>query len=154
MARPAIVAGVSLALMETLADFGTVDYFGVSAFTTGIFRTWYGLGDLQAAAQLAAMLMSFVFILLVAERWSRLRMRFHHTGARARPSRMQLTRARGWLCAVFLGAIIVFGFLLRGVVPVLGFRAASGRDEDQETAESQKEPESDRSFPHPHLLRQ
>ena len=44
MSRPAIVAGVSLALMETLADYGTVAYFGVSAFTTGIFRTWYGLG--------------------------------------------------------------------------------------------------------------
>jgi len=54
MARPAIVAGTSLALMETLADYGTVQYFGVSTFTTGIFRTWFGLGDQGAAAQLAA----------------------------------------------------------------------------------------------------
>ena len=56
MARPAIAAGLSLALMETLADYGTVDYFGVSVFTTGIFRTWYGLGELNTAAQLAAFL--------------------------------------------------------------------------------------------------
>jgi iron(III) transport system permease protein len=45
LARPAIVAGLSLALMETLADYGTVQYFGVSTFTTGIFRTWFGLGN-------------------------------------------------------------------------------------------------------------
>ena len=60
MARPAIVAGMSLALMETLADYGTVEYFGVSVFTTGIFRTWYGLGELGTAAQLAAFLLIFV----------------------------------------------------------------------------------------------
>jgi iron(III) transport system permease protein len=54
LARPAIVAGLSLALMETLADYGTVQYFGVSTFTTGIFRTWFGLGSTAAAAQLAA----------------------------------------------------------------------------------------------------
>lgn len=49
LARPAIITGLSLALMETLADFGTVQYFGVNTFTTGIFRTWFGLGN-QAAA--------------------------------------------------------------------------------------------------------
>lgn len=81
MARPAIVAGVSLALMETLADYGTVAYFGVNAFTTGIFRTWYGLGDLTTAAQLCAFLMLFVFALILAERWSRQRLRFHHDSA-------------------------------------------------------------------------
>ncbi len=80
LARPAIVAGLSLALMETLADYGTVQYFGLSTFTTGIFRTWFGMDDSAAAAQLAAVLLGFVFTLILLERWSRRRMRFHHTG--------------------------------------------------------------------------
>jgi len=60
LARPAIVAGLSLALMETLADYGTVSYFGLGVFTTGIFRTWFGLGDSVAAAKLAAILLRLV----------------------------------------------------------------------------------------------
>ena len=80
LARPAVIAGVSLALMETLADYGTVQYFGVSTFTTGIFRTWFGLGDGAAAAQLSAVLMSFVLVLILIELWSRRRARFHQTG--------------------------------------------------------------------------
>ncbi|MEX2502070.1 MAG: iron ABC transporter permease [Trueperaceae bacterium] len=68
LARPAIAAGSALALMETLADFGTVEYFGVVTFTTGIFRTWFGLGEPEAAAQLAALLMTFVLVLIVLER--------------------------------------------------------------------------------------
>ena len=63
LARPAIVVGLSIALMETLADFGTVQYFGIAAFTTGIYRTWYGLGSSVAATQLAALLMLFVLVL-------------------------------------------------------------------------------------------
>jgi len=80
LARPAIVAGLSLALMETLADYGTVQYFGLSTFTTGIFRTWFGMDDSAAAAQLATVLLGFIFTLILLERWSRRRMRFHHTG--------------------------------------------------------------------------
>ncbi len=63
LARPAIAAGLSLALMETLADYGTVQYFGVATFTTGIFRTWFGLNNPAAAAQLSALLLGFVFLL-------------------------------------------------------------------------------------------
>src|SRR6056297_611012 len=73
MARPSIAAGMALALMETLNDFGTVDYFGVATFTTGIYRTWFGMGERVAAAQLAALLLAFVFVLIVLERWSRRR---------------------------------------------------------------------------------
>src|SRR3546814_15224863 len=51
LARPAIVAGLALVLMETIADFGTVSYFGVTTFTTGIYRTWFGMGQPIAAAQ-------------------------------------------------------------------------------------------------------
>ncbi len=112
VARPAIAAGVSLALMETLADFGTVDYFGVSTFTTGIFRTWYGLGELQTAAQLAAFLLLFVFTLFILERLSRSHMRFHHNQLRSPPSRLLLRGygAAGALTAV--SAIVFFGFVL------------------------------------------
>lgn len=79
LARPAIVAGLSLALMETLADFGTVQYFGVNTFTTGIYRTWFGMFDPVGAAQLSAILLFFVFGLILLERWSRRRAHFHHT---------------------------------------------------------------------------
>lgn len=82
LARPAIVAGVSLALMETLADFGTVSYFAVQTFTTGIFRAWFSLGDRIAAAQLSAALLGFVALVLLLEHASRGRAR-HAAGPRA-----------------------------------------------------------------------
>ncbi len=114
-ARPAIAAGLSLALMETLSDYGTVQYFGVATFTTGIFRTWFGLGDSAAAAQLSALLMGFVLILLITERRSRKRARYHHVGNRSRP--LTCYRLAGWrafgaaaLCAIPL----LFGFALPG----------------------------------------
>ena len=68
--------------METLADYGTVSYFGLGVFTTGIFRTWFGLGDGAAAAKLAAILLMFVFVLVIIERWSRKRAQYHHTSNR------------------------------------------------------------------------
>ena len=68
LAQPAIAAGVALALMETLSDFGTVQYFGVVTFTTGIYRTWFGLGERVAAAQLASVLLLFILVLIVLER--------------------------------------------------------------------------------------
>lgn len=70
-ARPAILGGVALALMETAADFGVTDYFGVSTFSTGIFRTWYGLGDQVAALRLAGMLLLIMGALVLVERFSR-----------------------------------------------------------------------------------
>ena len=66
--------------METLADYGTVQYFGVSTFTTGIFAPGLGWDDSPAAAQLASVLLGFVFTLILLERYSRRKMRFHHTG--------------------------------------------------------------------------
>ncbi len=113
MARPAIIAGLSLALMETLADYGTVQYFGVDTFTTGIFRTWFGLGDSAAAAQLSSVLLSFIFLLIVLERWSRKRARYHHVGIRSQPLNVQ--RLGGWrataaICACALP--LVLGFVL------------------------------------------
>lgn len=68
MARPAIVAGLSLAMMETLADFGTVAVFNYDTFTTAIYKAWFGLFNLQAASQLASLLLIFVAVALYAER--------------------------------------------------------------------------------------
>lgn len=70
-ARPAIVAGLSLVLMETLADFGVVDYFGVPTFSTGIFRTWFSMGDKTAAMKLAAVMFIFVIVLISLEKSQR-----------------------------------------------------------------------------------
>jgi iron(III) transport system permease protein len=110
LARPAIAGGVALALMEALADFGTVQYFGVSTFTTGIYRTWFALGEPVAAAQLAAALMMLVLLVLAAERWSRGLARYQHTAqSRLRPC----YRLRGMWAALALAACatpVVLGF--------------------------------------------
>lgn len=113
LARPAIVAGLSLALMETLADYGMVSYFGLDVFTTGIFRTWFGLGDSAAAAKLAAILLCFIFTLVVIERWSRNNARYHH--ATNRYQNLPQYRLRGpWAGLAFVACLLplVFGFLL------------------------------------------
>ena len=113
LARPAIVAGLSLALMETLADYGTVQYFGVSTFTTGIFRTWYGLDSAPAAAQLSATLLLFVFALIFLENRSRKQARYHHTSQRHQAIRR--IPLRGWRAAAafaFCFGALFFGFLL------------------------------------------
>ena len=113
MARPAIIIGLSLALMETLADFGTVEYFGVSTFTTGIFRTWFGLGDATAASQLASVLLLFVFFLIVMERYSRRRARFHQQiGRQAHAQRIQLSSTKAALAFTACLLPLLFGFAL------------------------------------------
>jgi iron(III) transport system permease protein len=113
LARPAIVAGVALALMETLADYGTVAYFAVNTFTTGIYRAWFSLGDRIAAAQLAAMLLAFVLFLLTVERISRGRSRYHNTTGRNRPlAGARLRGAKGWLATFACLLPLLLGFLL------------------------------------------
>ncbi len=119
LARPAIAAGATLALMETLADYGTVAYFSVQTFTTGIYRAWFSLGDRAAAAQLSAALLGFVVLVLLLERMSRGRARFHNTTGRNRPHpgrRLSGLAAAGALfaCAVplLLGFLLPAGLLL------------------------------------------
>ncbi len=117
LARPAIVTGVALALMETLNDFGTVQYFAVDTFTTGIFRTWLGMGELGAAAQLAAMLMLFVFAVLLFERLSRGGGRVHHTTGRYRAlPRFRLAGSKAFLAFAACFLPVFLGFLLPGAV--------------------------------------
>ncbi len=116
LARPAIATGVSLALMETLADYGTVQYFGVSTFTTGIFRTFYGFDDITAASQLSAALLFFVVLLIVLERYSRRKARYDAGGPARNEHRIRLSgghAAWAWLsCAL----PVVLGFILPGAV--------------------------------------
>ncbi len=117
LARPAIVAGSALALMETLADFGTVSYFGVQTFTTGIYRAWFSLGDPVAAAQLSATLLGFVFLVLLLERATRGRAGFHSTAPRVRLK--QPYRLRGLKAAVAFVACaipLVLGFFLPAAI--------------------------------------
>jgi iron(III) transport system permease protein len=113
LARPAIVAGLSLALMETLSDYGTVSFFGLGVFTTGIFRTWFGLGDAAAASKLAAILLLFVFTLVIIERWSRKRAQYHHTSNRySSLPQYRLRGTRAWLAFGACFVPLFFGFIL------------------------------------------
>ena len=113
LARPAIIVGLSLVLMETLADYGTVQYFGVATFTTGIFRTWFGLGSSIAAAQLSALLMLFVLFVVVLEQYSRRQSRYHDTGTRHDRLEQKHLRGRRAMPALALCALpVLFGFAI------------------------------------------
>lgn len=110
MARPAIAAGMALALMETLADFGAVSVFNYNTFTTAIYEAWFGLFNLQAAAQLASLLLVFVTVLLLFERTTRYRARYH---SQRQSSRRQ--HLNGWTAVSACAALsLIFGlaFLL------------------------------------------
>lgn len=127
LARPAIIAGLTLALMETLADYGTVQYFGVSTFTTGIFRTFYGFGDSAAAAQLAAFLLGFVALLVLVEKYSRRKARYHSSSEyKAKAKLIQLT---GWK-AIFAFLVCLGPVLLGFIIPaaVLGYWSLTKAD--------------------------
>ena len=112
LARPAIAAGVALALMETLADFGTVSYFAVQTFTTGIYHAWLSLGDRVAAGQLSTLLLALVFAVLLLERWNRGRARFHTSASQRRESLYVLAGARRWLAALVCALPVLLGFVL------------------------------------------
>ncbi|GAA0492007.1 MULTISPECIES: iron ABC transporter permease [Pigmentiphaga] len=112
LARPAAVAGITLVLMETLADYGAVSYFGVQTFTTGIYRAWLSMGDRIAAAQLASALLAFVFVLVWLERRSRTRLRFHAGAQRHEQAPRRLSGRRAvWANLVCL-VPLTLGFLL------------------------------------------
>lgn len=111
MARPAIAVGVSLALMETLADFGAVAVFNYDTFTTAIYKSWFGFFNLTAAAQLASLLLLFVGLALFAEQKGRGRSRFHQTPQRD-TERYVLTGWRAWLASGFCLAVFTMAFII------------------------------------------
>ncbi|NEP05099.1 MAG: iron ABC transporter permease [Okeania sp. SIO2G4] len=127
LARPAIMAGLALALMETLNDFGTVQYFGVETFTTGIYRTWFGMGERVAAAQLAAVLMLFILWLILLELWSRRQAKYYQTSSQYQKlQQFHLGGMRGivslfaCLLPVLLGFLLPAGLLLEMTIAESG----------------------------------
>ena len=111
LARPAIVAGLALVLMEVISDFGTVDYFAVETLTLGIFNVWLGMNSLTAAAQIAGIAFIFIIGLLYIERTARSRQRFTDTTQRSRALEpAKTTRVGGMFCAVACLAPIILGF--------------------------------------------
>ncbi len=116
MARPAIVGGALLAVMETIADFGTVAFFNVDTFATGIYQAWFTLGDRAAAAQLALGLLSFALLLAGLERAQRGGVRTAGRGARFETmEKPRLTGATGWGATLLCAVPVMLGF----VIPVI-----------------------------------
>jgi iron(III) transport system permease protein len=117
LARPALVAGATLAAMNTFADYGTVSYFGVPVFTTGIYNAWFSFSDQAAARELAAILIGFVGLGLIAERRLRGSARFHETGRRdRRPQRYALSGAKSMLAIVACVLPPLLGFVMPALV--------------------------------------
>jgi iron(III) transport system permease protein len=117
LARPAVVAGVSLVMMETLNDYGTVDFFAVATFTTGIYDVWLNMGSAAGAAQLASVLLLFVVTLIVIERQARKGQRFHHTTNRYRVlPRVKLNRSAAAVAVAACLAPIILGFGIPALV--------------------------------------
>ncbi|MCK7544647.1 iron ABC transporter permease [Marinobacter bryozoorum] len=117
IARPAVAVGLSLVLMETLNDFGTVDFFAVQTLTAGLFDTWMNLGNLGGAAQIAMIMLTFVVILVTLERYSRRRQQqYAGRDSRAPIQRFSMSRPRQWICVAVCAAPIILGFIVPAVV--------------------------------------
>ena len=124
LARPAVVIGVSLVMMETLNDFGTVDFFGVSTFTLGIYDVWLNMNNVTGAAQLALALLIFVIVLVLAERFARQKKRYYVSFAKYQPlPSYQLQGASMWLAVAVCALPVLLGFVLP--VAVLAVYASS-----------------------------
>ncbi|MEM0997754.1 MAG: iron ABC transporter permease [Bacteroidota bacterium] len=113
LARPAIVGGVILVLMEVLNDYGAAKYFGVNTFTTGIFKSWFGYEEFNTATYLAALLLVIIFSLILIEQRQRRRKRFVVDGKGGkRLARIRLRGTRGFLVTAVVGLPVVLGFLI------------------------------------------
>jgi iron(III) transport system permease protein len=116
LARPAVAAGVALALMETLADFGVSSYFGIQTFTAGVYKAWLIMDNRIAAAQLATLLLVVVLILLQLEKQAQARMRFTSSNTNSANSReaqpAELSQFSGLLIATWCSLLVFLGFVL------------------------------------------
>jgi len=112
MARPAIAAGVALALMETLADFGAVSVFNFDTFTTAIYKSWFGLFNITAAAQLASLLLLFVAVSLYAEQSARGKGRLHQAQRRDDGERYTLKGPLAWLAFGYCAGVVLIAFIV------------------------------------------
>ncbi|MEO1719714.1 MAG: iron ABC transporter permease [Pseudomonadota bacterium] len=112
LARPAIAGGMALALMETLADFGTVSHFGVQTFATGIYRAWYSMDDLVAAGHLATILLCIVLLVVLVERAERRKAEFHNARGARDNERAVLRGWHGGAAFAVCLAPVLLGFVL------------------------------------------
>ena len=111
LVRPAIIVGLSLVLMETLADYGTVQYFGVNTFTTGIFKTWFGFDNSVGAAQLSAILLCFIVVLIYLEQYSRRHSKYIHSSTRYTPIvPARLSGIKKYISIVYCSLVFILGF--------------------------------------------
>jgi iron(III) transport system permease protein len=115
LARPAIAAGVLLTMMETIADFGTVSYFGVQTFATGIYNSWFSMADHGAAAQLSLGLLAFALLLAMLERANRGRARFSNGKRQDVVARIPLAGVARWGAVILCGLPVMLGV----IIPVL-----------------------------------
>ncbi|WP_303286840.1 iron ABC transporter permease [Marinobacter sp. SS8-8] len=115
IARPAVAVGLSLVLMETLNDFGTVDFFAVQTLTAGLFDTWMNLGNLGGAAQIATTMLIFVVILVTLERYSRRRQQQYAARDNREPiHRFTMSFPRQMICVAVCALPVLFGFVIPG----------------------------------------
>lgn len=119
LARPAIVAGTAIVMMETVNDFGTVDYFGVQTLTTGVFSVWLEAGNAGGAAQIATLILALIFALVALEKISRRKAKFHRMARQEREAAATpLIGAQGWFATVLCLVPFLFGFVLPVLVMV------------------------------------
>ena len=113
LARPAIAVGLALVLMETVADFGTVQHFAVQTLTTGVFSVWMNGDNAGGAAQLSGVILVLILGLIFVERSSRRNARFHKPSGAIRPvTPTELTGPKAWLATALCGFPFALGFLL------------------------------------------
>lgn len=126
LARPAIAAGSAIVMMETVNDFGVVDYFAVQTLTTGIFSVWLQGGNVGGAAQIAMVILVLILSLVTLEKFSRRRMRFFNPSRHSRPvMSTRLTGAAGWLATLACTIPFLLGFVLPvGVIAAHALRAS------------------------------
>ncbi len=113
LARPGIIAGLALVLMETISDFGTVDYFALETLTLGVFNVWLGMNSLSGASQISCVLFIFVIILLALELMARNRQRFYERSSGQ--NNIEPVQARGLsqiVCFFTCFAPFLFGFII------------------------------------------
>jgi len=111
--RPALFAGLALVIMETISDFGAVEHFAVQTFTTGIFRTWFGMYDLNTAMQLSSLLLIFIAFFVVLERTERNKMSYTYSNSTFRKTGSKKLKGSKSLCVfLFCFTPLFIGFIL------------------------------------------
>jgi iron(III) transport system permease protein len=124
VAWPAVAGGLALVLMETVADYGVVEHYGVPTLTTGIFRTWFAMGETAAALQLAGWLFVVVCLLVVAEQFARRGQRFNPISRQRQSSRTVLRGWSGWLAFALCFMPVALGL----IVPIAALTSMALRD--------------------------